>query len=82
MVARLWISTKNGFIKSAATPIQVTYSLRFVQYLNIPSATQSVPHGGLPIPDAPELFLLGSDEEENKNYSPGPSLSNYPDFDL
>ncbi len=59
-----------------------------VQYPNMPSAIRPVPHGEeLPVPDAPESFLLESDEEddedeeENEDYRTGPSMSNDPDFD-
>ncbi len=53
-----------------------------VQYPTIPSVIHPVPlEEGLPVPDAPESFSLESDEEENQDCSPGPSMSNDPDFD-
>ncbi len=53
-----------------------------VRYPNILSAIRPVPHReGLPVPDAPESFSHESDEEENEDCSPGPSMSNDPDFD-
>ncbi len=45
------------------------------------------PREGLSVPDAPESFShdsdeeIDEDEEENKDCSPGPSMTNDPDYD-
>ncbi len=53
-----------------------------MQYPNNASAIRPVPYiEGLPVANVPESFSLETDEEENENCSPGPSMLNDPDFD-
>ena len=45
-----------------------------VLYPNIPSASHPVPHGeGLPVPDAPQSFSLGSEDDESSSSEISPS---------